>query len=263
MSPLVLWNGSAWVDGSGWQVPDSPLEGWPSVSNTGYLGDTNQLVAMSGTTLTTPNQIIENRIITDAIRPEANNITIRNCVINAGYYGVFANTADGAGLIVEDCTIIGGSNCGVLIDGPQNVTIRRCNLSGGADGMKIGGNSVTVQDCYIHDLHHEEGDHNDGIQVSGGTNLQFIHNWIESIDTSCIGMFDNISGTYVGTVVRGNHLSGSGYPLYAGGAKSTGMIVEDNEFINWGTAPVTYWNAGGGNVWSNNTRADTGALITP
>lgn len=242
--------------------PDPGLPTWPSAANTGYLGDPGALTPLAGSTISTPGTVIENRIITDAIRPNAANITIRNCRILAGWFGVDA-TAAASGLLIEDCTVIGGANCGIALNGMVGATVRRCNISGGADGMKVGGTSVTVQDNYIHDLSTSEGSHNDGIQCFTGTGMRFIHNWIDSPDTSCIAMFQG-QGTWTNVLVERNYLTGPGYPLYTAGSSGTYIRVMDNTFGTWGYGPVSDWLPSAvGNVWSGNVRASTGAPVNP
>ena len=181
-------------------------------------------------------------------------MTIRNCIITAGWYGIDTNLS-ATGLLVEDRTIIGGLNCGISAIA-SNAMIRRCHFYGGDDGMKIGGNNVTVRDCYIHDLAESEEAHNDGVQCYSGTGVTFYDNWIESPDTSCIAMFEG-QGTWDDIRIERNRLIGGGYPLYAGGTSATNVKVLDNTLSSWGYAPYTDWNASGvGNVWSGNVSAD-------
>lgn len=244
------------------QPPDPGLEAWPSALNTGYLGNPASLTDLNGSTISTPGTVIENRRIIDAIRPNAANIIIRNCILQSGWFGVDATSA-ATNLLIEDCTVIGGANCGIALNGMSGATVRRCNISGGSDGMKVGGYGITVQDNYIHDLDQSPGSHNDGIQCSTGTGINFIHNWIDSPDTSCIAMFQG-QGTWNNVLVERNHLTGPGYPLYAAGSSGSYIRVIENRFGTWGFGPVTDWNpAGLGNVWSGNYRASDGAPVNP
>jgi hypothetical protein len=262
---FMLWDqpAAAWVpfypDG---ELPDPGLDTWPSAANVGYLGDPEDLVDMSGSTISTPNTVIEGRRIYDAIRPNAGGIRIRNCILEAGWFGVDATSA-ASGLIIEDCTIIGGLNCGISLDNVTGAVIRRCNISGGADGIKVGGSNLVVQDNYIHDLSTSEGSHNDGVQCSSATGLIFRHNWIESPDTSCIAMFDG-QGSWNNVLIENNHLTGPGYPLYGAGASGSYIQVKNNRFGEWGYGPVSDWDSAGlGNVWSGNYQASNGASVNP
>lgn len=263
--PLTMWDSATgvWIP---FQPPDVPVPpvptGWPSATNTGFLGDPTSLTNMSGTTISTPGTVIEGRRINDAIRPNAANIIIRNCIILGGWFGVEATSA-ATNLLIEDCTIIGGANCGVALGSMSGATVRRCNISDGADGMKVSGTSILVADNWIHDLAVVGESHNDGIQCGSGTGLIFRHNWIESPDTSCIAMFQG-QGIWTGVQVDHNHLTGGGYPLYAPGTSGTYIRVTGNEFANWGYGPVSDWNPSAiGNVWSGNVLAGNGAPINP
>ena len=234
---------------------------WPSAYNSGYLGDPGALTALAGSTISVADTVIENRLIDDAIRPDADGIIIRNCVLTAGWFGVDATSA-ATNLLIEDCTIIGGANCGIALNGMVGATVRRCNISGGADGMKVGGTDITVRDNYIHDLAQAAESHNDGIQCSSGTGLSFLHNWIASPDTSCIAMFAG-QGTWTDVLIQDNYLTGPGYPLYAAGADGTYIRIQTNTFGTWGYGPVSDWNsAGTGNVWSGNVLPD-GTPVNP
>lgn len=261
---LMLWTSPSgpWVPlyPDGQEPPPPAPSQWPDATNSGYLGSMGALTDLAGYTVSTPGTVIENRRIIDAIRPNAGNIIIRNCVLSAGWFGVDA-TAAASNLLIEDCTVIGGANCGLSV--VASATVRRCNISGGSDGMKISGSGVTVRDSFIHDLDTSPGSHNDGIQCGSGSGLVFRHNWIDSPDTSCIAMFQG-QGTWTNVLVEKNHLTGGGYPLYAPGSSGTYIRVIDNEIDNWGFGPVSDWaSAAVGNVWSGNIRASTGAPITP
>ena len=59
-----------------------------------------------------------------------------------------------AGFLVEDVTITPAYPNDRLngINVNQPGTIRRCNISGTVDGVMIYGNSVTIEDSYLHDF---------------------------------------------------------------------------------------------------------------
>jgi hypothetical protein len=260
---LVIWNRGtkAWEAAETPPPPPKP-EGFPDRWNTGFQGNPTTLPTINGKTYQTPGEVIENVRIVDAIRPDAANIIIRNCIILGGHFGVAA-TENATNLIVEDCTVIGGNNCGITLDGPTGAIVRRCNISGGADGMKVRGTNLEVSDTYIHDLAVVAGEsHNDGIQCGSGTGLVFRHNSIASPDTSCIAMFKD-QGTWSDVLIEDNFLTGPGWVIYAPGPDGVGIRIRNNLFGTWGYGPVTDWNPGAvGNEWSNNTRLN-GDVISP
>ena len=239
--------------------PPDPPTGWPDATNTGFLGNQSALTPISGYTVTTPGAVIENMLISDALRIEAPNVTVRNCVIFAGYYGILS-AVEATGLRVENVTVTGG-DVGFSIQGAGSI-IRRCNVSDGEDGMKIGGDGSLIEYNYIHDLNRDDPlAHNDGIQCWTMKDTIFRGNAIWSRDTSCIAMFEG-QGTWSNITIENNLLLNAGYLLYLG--MGVGMKVTGNAMGGWGYAPATHWNpSGAGNVWADNVRQDTGAPVTP
>lgn len=236
---------------------------WPNATNTGYLGDIGALTPASSSTISTPGAVYENRLVTGALYVTAPNVTIRNCVINAGFWGV-ENSSTATGLTIEDVTIIGGDNCGIMLDGyGANTAVQRCNISEAVDGMKISGSNIIIRDNYIHDLAFDAGadTHNDGIQCYSGTGFQFIHNWIDSPDTSCIAMFKE-QGEWDDILIQSNYFTGHpAYSIYAPQYRqrtptllpTRNVRVLDNVFEGFVYAPVTDWQPSGeGWAWSGN-----------
>ena len=230
-------------------APPPIVTGWPSASNTGYLGSQG-LTNQNGYTVTTPGAVIEYKNITGTLVIDAANVTVRNCQINSGFFGI-ETTSRARYLVVEDCTVIGGGDCGIAATQSNDVIVRRNNVSGGFDGMKIAGTNVLVEDNYIHNLQGGASAHNDGIQCGSSTNLTFRHNYIAARDTSCIAMFQG-QGTYNTVLVENNYLANAGYLLYSPGTTGSNIRVMGNTFVNWGWGPVSDWVVKTGNVWSGN-----------
>jgi hypothetical protein len=226
----------------------SPSGEWPDASNTGYSGS---LTTRSGYRVTTAGAVLENQHFTSTLVIAAANVTVRNCRVDAGFFGIEVESG-GDGLTVENCTITGGGDSGIASTQADDVTIRRNNISGGADGMKIAGTDVLVEDNYIHDLAGCPSCHNDGIQSYGnGTRLVFRHNYIAARDTSALAMFEG-QHTWNDVLVENNYLTGAGYLLYAPGTSGTTVRVLGNTFGTWGWGPVSDWVSKPGNVWSGN-----------
>lgn len=140
----------------------------PDASNTGPSG---VLTNTSGAVIVTvAGTVIENRNHTGTFDIRANNVTIRNCRINAngGFRAIHDTTAPGqTGLLVEDCEIFGATAAGVQA---SNITIRRCEIRDCEDGMKAG-NNMLVEDCYLHGFGLGPNSHGDGIQISNGIGI--------------------------------------------------------------------------------------------
>lgn len=242
---------------------------WPDATNSGYQGNPGDLISTSGRVINTADTIIEGEDILDALIIQAPRVTVRNCILRGGFYGI--DTTDAADdLLIEDCTFIGGSDSSLALVAVLNPIVRRCDFSGGQDAIKIAATNGLIQDNYIHDLLEGAEIHNDGIQVTGAAGIDIIHNYISSRDTSSIAMFAG-QGTYDSVTIQNNYLTGDtgtppGYNIYAGGVDGTNIVVDGNTFGNWGFGPVTEWApAGVGNAWTNNVRdaANGGGEVTP
>lgn len=238
--------------------PPPPATGWPDVTNTGYRGALSDLVPMRAGAIRTAGTVIENRRIDCSdgeLGIHASNVTLKNCVIDCGVWGIFLYNSDEAGqstdgLIVEDCTFIGGYQAGIGLSQAKNWRVSRCNFHSGRDAIKPGGSGI-VEDCWMHDPDTGGDAHNDCLQFSDCDGIIVRHNKLEGADTSCIAMFDG-QATYKNVTVENNHMTGAGYILYAGGSTGSDIRVINNVFGNWGWGPVTDWDRKLSNVWSGN-----------
>jgi hypothetical protein len=235
---------------------DPPASDWPNATTTGFQGDVASLPTRRGWRVTTPGAVIENLRIDardSALVIDAPNVTVRDVVIDVGIWGIDAlHTADG--LTVEDSTIVGGYQAGIGLDQTggwlSGWTIQRVNMHSGRDAIKPSGTGV-VRDSYLHDFDTGGDAHNDAMQFGDADGIQVLHNRMECADTSCIAMFEN-QGEFRDVTIEGNHMTGAGYILYAGGSSGSGIVVKDNVFGDWGWGPVTWFDVKPGNVWSGN-----------
>jgi hypothetical protein len=178
----------------------------PDGSNTGYAVGTNFTVVNGNVTYSTNNQIIENRHFTGYVTVTGKNITFRNCWFNgpAGNAGLLicANT-NTENIVAERCTFRPSSfstniNC---VRG-YNFTLRRCDISGGVDGVSIvrsssgGALNVKLYGNYVHDLayfspdpnHSDNQTHSDIIQIHyGGSGIDIYGNHLEGSIDPAIG----------------------------------------------------------------------------
>lgn len=217
----------------------------------GFQGDPSKLTRVGSQTITKAGSVIENVHVAGRLNIAAAGVIIRNAIIDTNdYYGIFCDSAKAQGALVEHVTVRGGSNCGILLNASEGVTIRSVDVSGGEDGMKLGGKNLTLEDFYIHDLQEGAGTHNDGIQFISVDGVKIRRGRIEGGSTSCIAMFED-QGTYRNVEIDDVKLSGGGYLLYAGGKDASGFSVTNSVFDSRGWGPVTSWPRGG--VWKNNT----------
>lgn len=239
------------------------VAGWPDASNTGPTGT---LTSTSHGTISTDGTIIQNESFAGGFSVTGNNVTIRNCAINGGFFCI---DVYGNNFLLEDCLITGAVNGGILWeDGCSGGTVRRCEFTACEDGMKGAGSFITIEDNWFHDPTIQAEAHNDGFQLQGMDHVTIRHNYMYWADTSCISMFQG-QGVYDNVTIQNNYLKlqmpGGGYVLYCGGTDGTNIKVLDNVFGNLGGfGAVTDWNPSGtGNVWSGNTLESDGSTVNP
>ncbi|WP_289044445.1 T9SS type A sorting domain-containing protein [uncultured Olleya sp.] len=243
----------------------------PDLTNTGTTGT---LTAYTGTTtITTDNFILENAIISGSLNIKANNVTIKNCLIETGgYYGIRCNYEDSNGndytnLLIEDCEIRGMQSAAIYGD---NFIARRCNIwNSGNDGLKPVSNFL-IESCYIHELGYADGAHADGVQmVNGGNGIMRWNNfdmpWNNPTyaNSQCIIMSTNV-GTIDNVLIEENWINGGGYSVQIidkgnGFGVPTNVSVLNNLFGRDHEFGPQRTDAGV--VWQCNTYEDDGEAI--
>lgn len=265
------------------QVPVPPREPdpepgdhpWPAVGSVGFMGNSQNLERIRAGQITTPGTVIENKLIdcTDSgeLGIKAANVVLRNCVIQCGGWGVFLYNEEDAGrptngLIIEDCTFIGGYYAAVGLSQAEDWTIQRCDFMAGRDAIKPGGSGM-IRDCTMRDPDTGGDAHNDCIQFSGDTNGVTIERcYLAGADTSCIAMFQEQGGDFHDVMIRENYLGGAGYAIYAGGRSGHDIAIQDNVFGPYGEDrehPVTLWQVKPGNVFEGNVYLDGSPVPVP
>lgn len=250
----------------------------PVAANTGVVPGTVLTQYNGDMVVTTAGAVIQNLDIRGNVNVKANNVTIRNCIIRGlavaptgGSYALVMQYSNNyKNLLVEDCTLVAQSP-NQWTSGIQgcNMTIRRCDISNTVDGIdSMGMGYVTVDSCYIHDgsyftpssTHTDLQTHDDGIQITNGSNLLFTNNNITNFAMSTFMIAQaqgpivncriannwldggsatvNLSGTNYGTlkpVITGNRFGRSRtntYLILAAGAVDltsvTGNVYDDN-----------------------------------
>lgn len=158
-----------------------PSSDWkrPGPCNT---GPTNEAILVPSETIkvTTDGEVIENVFVKGMIKIYANNVTIRNFIIDADstWYGIRIYD-DAKGLLIEDGEIF--NYLSASVGTAANFTARRMNVhESEGDGFKAGDNSI-IESCYIHHIGKQIDAHADGIQIVGGKNIKIRGNYISSM----------------------------------------------------------------------------------
>lgn len=242
--------------------PPSRPSGWPGPSNTGWrhTGVTLQPVACSRGefVIDKPGTVIDGKDIPCSVRVVADGVRItRSKVTATGGWGVYLVDRFG-GLSLQDVEIVGSAACEYGV-GFQRVSSLRIDVSGCSDGVKME-NGASLVDSWIHDLSRGADDHNDGIQITGGSNITIRHNRIENprSQTSAI-LVGGEFGAPSNILIENNLLDGGNYTVYLD-PHGTNRVIRGNVFTRshvYGPARVE------GQVdWSGNTYED-GKAVRP
>ena len=195
--------------------------GFPNASNTGIAGvglTEQDLTDYTGTlTITTNGTVIEQKHIDGEILIQANNVTIRKCLITGGNWYQIRAYFGYTGTLIEDCTLRGVDDFGDTNKGihGSNYTMRRCNSSNYVDDVSLGANCL-LEDCYLHDPASFVGAHIDTLELYSGDNAIIRHNtflmkWQEA--TGAVNVTTDF-GNIHNLTIENNFMSGGGYTLY-------------------------------------------------
>ncbi|HOY80521.1 MAG TPA: hypothetical protein PLB92_00140 [Rhodoglobus sp.] len=221
-------------------TPPPSSGGWPDATNTGVPAGTTLTAYTGPLTITTAGTVIDRRKITGCVVIKANNVTIKNSLLqtNGCFFNVLSDNGN-TGLVLQDVEIDGqGNSTGDSAVNGSGFTCLRCNIHGTVDGFKAGTN-VVIQDSWIHDLVIQGDSHNDGIQSLGTTSLKIIHNRIVLADgaTSAVILSTGSASAMKNVEIRGNLLGGGAFTVYGGYAagqdvrsRVDNISITDNRF---------------------------------
>jgi hypothetical protein len=252
--------------------PDPFAGCFPGPNNTGVPGGTNLTTYTGSCSIRTDNLVIDSMTINCSILNYAQNVTIRNSVLN----GTFKNNdSPTATATVQDTTVNAGSAFQGAFEG-ANLNLLRVNVSGGEHSVHCWSN-CSVRDSYLHDQFDGGalGWHQNGFLSNGGSNFTVVHNSVGCIG-GCTGDITFINDDSIShATVDKNLLLATPPPAFcaypAGGSVSkTGvssyMVWTDNVLQRGANrrcgiyGPVYEWKAQTGNpnqdgymnVWSGN-----------
>lgn len=198
-------------------APSSPT-GFPSAKSTGVPSGTTLTKYTGPTVIKTDGTVIDSKQVTGCLDIRANNVTIKNSLLQARCFFNVLSDSGKTGLILSDVEIDGLDNTDSdsAING-SNFTCIRCNIHSTVDGIKPGSN-VTIRDSYIHDLTMTSDSHNDGIQSLGTTSLSILNNSIVigKGSTSAIILSTGSASNMRNIKIDGNLLGGGAYTVYGG-----------------------------------------------
>jgi hypothetical protein len=239
--------------------------GRPGPTNTGVPAGTALTRTTGDLRITTAGTVIDGRDIVGCVDVQAPNVTIRRSRITCtGYYPLQVSSGS---LVIEDTEIAASGGIATSCIAFTNYTARRVNCHGAADGFKAD-SDVLIEDSWVHDNWLGAGDHADGVQGTGGSNVTVRRNFIDIVDhgqghggdpNSCFQV-GNEWGSNSNWTIDGNWLYGGGWIINFGTGGGTNNKITNNRFGDAGYGPISAPESGvtiSGNVWDA-----TGAPIT-
>jgi hypothetical protein len=225
----------------------------PTPANTG-ASNPGILTPYTGpTNITTNGTVIENFTYDGTITVNADNVVIRNGIINLGdplpggcradggsngSYGIHMQSGDN--LLVEDVEIKNMDSAGIFVGAGTNSTFRRLHVHESCgDAFKLEGSGHLVEASFIERLGAGAGAHADGFQIRGGSNMTFIGNncWMPINDcpdgpgdpykSNACFIIENNSSNFL---IQENWLNGGGYTLAIDFETVTGLKTYGNYF---------------------------------
>ena len=201
--------------------PGPPICGRPrpGPSSTGVPAGT-RLTPSGSIAVTTSGAVVEDLDVTGSITVKADDVTIRRVRVTSGdYYPIRYFDNHNVGLLVEDSEIIGTTADVTSAIAFAHYTARRLDVHGTADGFKADAD-VLIEDCWIHDLTNGPGQHNDGVQTTGGQGVTIRHTSISGASNAAVQAGDEGAATEDLTI-ECSALSGGGYTLNIRGSGAT------------------------------------------
>jgi len=248
-------------DGGGGE--ESCPNGKPGQENTGSITPESQLQTYTGSyTITQSGAVLEGYKFNYTLTIKANNVVIRNFVIdaNGANYGINANFGY-KNLLAEDGEIRNAASSGVLA---SEITLRRIDIHDmAADGLKVRGNSLVEGVWVHHPIGTAVGSHPDAEQMRSGSNTVFRCNNFDipygvpgTGSNSCfilgadVGVIDNI-------LIENNWCNGGNYAvnlLNSTYGCTTNVKLKNNRFgrdFQYGLLSTFCSQYSCGNVWDN------------
>lgn len=233
-------------------------------------------------TVTGFGAVIDGLDVHGPITVHASNVTIRNSRVR----GPIVNPGGWVDLVVDHVEVdLSGVPLGTpaqkyAVNSFWDTTVRHSNLHGMAQGIAFNG-GVTVTDSYVHDLRsagvHSEAILSNGHPAPAAGNTLIARNWL---DASAAQGARYVSGALClygdygqikDVVIDGNHLTGTGYLLYAGAVAGkrfptpANVTVTNNTFdpTGWGPVYPQALDPASSAAWANNTLVDGTPIPAP
>ncbi len=247
-------------------TPTTPTPTTTPSGGYGVPGGT-QLTKSGNLTITKAGSTVNGLDVAGCITVSASNVTIKNTRVR-GTCDLLVNNR-GKNLTLDHVEIDGLGSAGTLGIGYDDFTVRQSLIHGVGDGVRANGD-VVVENSHITDLASGGGSHNDGIQVTEGSNIRIVGNVIENRHTQTSAILIGADqGNIANVLIEGNTLAGGGFTVYGGARPPAGNTIS-NIAIKNNRFSTAYFPKGGaygpmtatddsritvsGNVWASTGR---------
>jgi len=258
----------------------APPVGRPGPGNTGVPAGTRLTPHYGNLVITTPGASYDGLDIHGFVTIKAPNVTITRSIIRGGVatgnIGLVTNYDPNAtGFVLSDSELV-PEFPSVWIDGIKggNFTIRRVDVHGTTDNVKVHGNNVTVDSSWLHGTAYRSSDpnqgggptHNDAVQILGGRNIRVLGSTLNQANNSAVQITQDYSVT-TDVVLDGNWIDGGGCSINLANKPlptMVGVTVSNDRFgrdqrlsgcaIIAGTATTLTQH---GNVWDDTSQPVT------
>lgn len=216
----------------------------PDATNTGVPPGTPLTTVSGDLVIDQDNAVVEGKDVHGFVIIKASHVVFRKSMVrgrSTGSNGAGIDVQSGNDILIEDVEV-GIDQPSVYLDGvwADNTTVRRANIHGSVDGMKVGSHA-SVEYSYIHDVVSFASDpnqgggptHNDAIQILAGTDIHLLGNaLIVGKDQNAGLQVTQDFGAVTNLLVEGNFANGGGctFNLSHKGAASLAVTTHDNRF---------------------------------
>lgn len=248
--------------------------GAPGRATTGVPEGTELQPYYGNLVITTPGARYDALDIHGFVTVAAPDVRITRSIIRGGYgtYGVNTGliTSYTGSLVLEDSELV-PEHPSVSLDGisGSHFTLRRVDIHGTVDGVKIFGDDVRIESSWVHDFVDYPSDpyqgggpsHNDGVQILGGDDITLVGNRVRGASNSALLITQDYAAATDVQVV-GNWFNGGNQSvgLMAKPLPTlTSLTLDSNRFgraTRYSNNAIATYGAvsfqGNGNVWHDN-----------
>ena len=268
--------------------PDGMGGCWPGLANTGFPIDKKLSPYTGPCTITTPNTVIDAKVVDCQILVRADNLTIRNSLLRGGVSGMESN---GASFTIEDSKLENGVCVNCSVDG-WNFTIKRTEINGSnraAYCMHV----CRIENSWLHGTALDPNSEWHASAVRAEQYASLYHNvlacdWTGPFNNDELGCSADMSGYPDFAPIHHNTIDsnlfaanpiGLGFCAYGGGTatkpysgdplNATYIVFKNNVFQRGSNGKCGTWGAitdfavgRTGNQWTGNKWSD-GATVNP